>query len=818
MLLLSLNLENFRQHRQTELVFPKGLVGILGANGTGKSTILEAIAWAIYGNQSKIVRGGSKTIIWQLAEPSASAVAELEFAFGGDTYTIKRGQSASKSTAEFRKGNRVIANSVKAVEEKVRELLKMSHQEFFNSYFTGQKDLQFLGTISEGRDRENFISKMLGYEAVRLAQGDPNTKDTIRYDRKLLEQEQSRIKGAIEQIDPELVNQQLRVVKQHLIINQQEQNQVTEQITSKYQELTTTQQELQLLEIKQKEYQRLSTEIAIQKTNYQQAVQRIANLATEVNNLEQQVNLYEQLKLETANLDDLRQQAEQLRQAELVMQEKQRLQQKLTNLHQEINQLTERIANLALQLQILPEVQASLTSQAAELAQLETKQQELQQIWQTAKLTCETHIKTHQSNYQKIKQQMDTIATAGKEGNCPTCDRPLHEEFELVMAKFTQNLQQESSMLDTLQQELVSLSNPPRELTEVQQRLPNLKNNIKRLAEQEKQLAIQQNEHLYLQQQLRTKQSEADDLATQLASFSYEYDRNLHQQIKQQIANLQPKYEQCLRLSNTPELLLQKRQQLADLRMQLSDLEQTISNLETSQQGLNFQETIYQQTRQAVDNLNQALNQLHLQQQNLIHQQQTLTRDQQSYELQLQQYQQKQTELAKIQYQYNLLNTLDKSFTDLQKYLNQQIRPQLAELASSFLNELTDGRYTGLELDENYSIQVIENGDRKSVISGGEEDIVNLCLRLAISEMIATSRGHEFSLLILDEVFGSLDDQRRANVMQLLNRLNDRFEQVLVISHVGMIKDTLNYTITLEYDPQQQCTRIKSTDDNLGEL
>ena len=45
----SIRLLNFRQHADTSIEFDSGLTGIVGANGTGKSTILEAIAWALYG-------------------------------------------------------------------------------------------------------------------------------------------------------------------------------------------------------------------------------------------------------------------------------------------------------------------------------------------------------------------------------------------------------------------------------------------------------------------------------------------------------------------------------------------------------------------------------------------------------------------------------------------------------------------------------------------------------------------------------------------------------------------------------------------------
>ena len=72
------------------------------------------------------------------------------------------------------------------------------------------------------------------------------------------------------------------------------------------------------------------------------------------------------------------------------------------------------------------------------------------------------------------------------------------------------------------------------------------------------------------------------------------------------------------------------------------------------------------------------------------------------------------------------------------------------------------------------------------VISGGEEDIANLALRLAISQMIAERAGQPLSLLMLDEMFGSLDEERRLAVVDLLRSLADRFPQVILITHIEL--------------------------------
>ena len=136
------------------------------------------------------------------------------------------------------------------------------------------------------------------------------------------------------------------------------------------------------------------------------------------------------------------------------------------------------------------------------------------------------------------------------------------------------------------------------------------------------------------------------------------------------------------------------------------------------------------------------------------------------------------------------------------------MRPELAEIASGFLDGLTDGRYSALEFDEEYKVLVMEEGLPKPVISGGEEDLCNLVLRLAISQMIAERAGQAFSLLILDEVFGSLDETRRANVIELLRRLHDRFEQVIVITHIEQVREGLDRVLLVRFDETRGCSVV----------
>jgi exonuclease SbcC len=155
---------------------------------------------------------------------------------------------------------------------------------------------------------------------------------------------------------------------------------------------------------------------------------------------------------------------------------------------------------------------------------------------------------------------------------------------------------------------------------------------------------------------------------------------------------------------------------------------------------------------------------------------------------------------------------LDRAFTDLRTDLNADLRPEIGDIASVFVKQLTDNRYDELQLDETYTLTLLEGAVPKPVISGGEQDIANLCLRLAISQMIAERAGQSFSLLVLDEVFGSLDESRRSNVVELLRGLHDQFEQVILITHIEHVRDGLDRVISVRYDEETGSSVVSQSD------
>lgn len=157
-----------------------------------------------------------------------------------------------------------------------------------------------------------------------------------------------------------------------------------------------------------------------------------------------------------------------------------------------------------------------------------------------------------------------------------------------------------------------------------------------------------------------------------------------------------------------------------------------------------------------------------------------------------------ESQIAVKKKEVELLTHLKKVMDDFKKHLISRIRPALASISSELLTSLTNGRYDEIELSEDYDISIRDGSNfyRIDRFSGGESDLANLCLRLAISEVIAEKAGTAgFNFIVLDEIFGSQDDKRKRLLLSTLSGLSNRFKQIFLITHVEDVKELMGNVI-----------------------
>lgn len=132
--------------------------------------------------------------------------------------------------------------------------------------------------------------------------------------------------------------------------------------------------------------------------------------------------------------------------------------------------------------------------------------------------------------------------------------------------------------------------------------------------------------------------------------------------------------------------------------------------------------------------------------------------------------------------------------------LRVSVRPALEACVSELLSKLSDGRFATVRISNDYSVAVMDDGEYRQVweLSGGEQDLVALALRLGIAEVVAERHGGGVGFLILDEVFGSQDASRRQSILTALRGLREEYGQIWCISHVGGLEDAADKVVTVE--------------------
>jgi exonuclease SbcC len=87
------------------------------------------------------------------------------------------------------------------------------------------------------------------------------------------------------------------------------------------------------------------------------------------------------------------------------------------------------------------------------------------------------------------------------------------------------------------------------------------------------------------------------------------------------------------------------------------------------------------------------------------------------------------------------------------------------------------------------------------MFSGGEAFRIDFSLRIAISKLLARRAGTSLQTLIIDEGFGSQDEEGLSLIMDALYKVQDDFEKVIVVSHLPTMRDQFPVHLVVEKGP-----------------
>lgn len=237
------------------------LICLTGKNGHGKSALLDAITWAIWG-QARKTSGNSKADAGILHLGQNHMMVILEFEVNGQNYRVRREylQTKTKPFASLDFGikqadGKLIAltdKTIKDTQEKIDTTIGITYESFINSTFLRQGQSNEFSKKSP-KERKEILAQIL-----QLQRFDEQKKIAISYAKKLNQESVAKcsIQARIEQelIDLSSVSELTLVLNENIKIIIAQKKQLEEAkttLTEKKQTLLQNAKELELLEIQQ---------------------------------------------------------------------------------------------------------------------------------------------------------------------------------------------------------------------------------------------------------------------------------------------------------------------------------------------------------------------------------------------------------------------------------------------------------------------------------------------------------------------------------------------------------------------------------------
>lgn len=778
-----LKIKNFRVIKSARIDFPDTLIGIVGPNGAGKSSLVEAIGWALYGNPA--ARTGKSEIKSVEAGPNEDCLVELSFLLGETPYRLTRrlvGRSQRAEVQLFR-GEGEESVGVSETNAYVGELLGLDRRGFETSFMARQQELNALSDLTPAKRRDQ-IAGMLG--VGRLDKALDRVKGDSRELRARCEELQGQL-GSIDELKNNLKDLQAQKVAQSAECK--DASKASEEARLQYRQaeeafLTVQNQRAKWTEMKARE-KAITASIS-------EAESAIRRLEAELISLEQARERVSSLSAQLQSLEETRRKLESLRSAKESFLLRQNLQKQVSSSQKELDNLAAERARLDGERTRLradrEKIPADIETLWGESSRrLDAAREEFSELKST--LTRRRH------ETQTIQRQLQDLETLGPDSVCERCHRPLgtdlqevRKHLETELSKSSDLTREAETLVKDAEQAGKSLGQSTERLAEQKERSRNLEIQIQ---------SLESNLDSIERRQARVKVEIEEHRGQLLRLAAAEYSDAEFEQVKAEMSRLEALNSESERLKGRLDRLHSASAELEESKDRhakaadnLSQLLQLITELGFTEEAFERISSerkrihdLWQETRDRSATAEQALKGTEAE---IVHAQDAIDRHRRT-----------EKDLKAKQNRVYLLEGLAALLRGFRQQHISSIRPNLGSLASDLISEMTDGRYSLAELDDDYNLRLMDGGEFFALdrFSGGEKDLASLCLRLAISLLLTESAGLSRSFLILDEVFGSQDTERRDLIVGAMGNLRNRFPQIILITHIEELKERIEYLI-----------------------
>ncbi len=823
------------------------LACISGQNGSGKSSILDAMTWALFGRARK----HDESIINLESEV---AQVTLTFEYEGNLYRVMRTNPRGKTTAlEFHisengaAGNAsawkpLTESSLRETDQKIVDTLRLDYETFINAAFflQGEAD-QF--TQHNPSDRKRILSQILNLEIWE------GYRKKAFQSRRNIESEISHMDGRTTEIRLELEQEESR--KEQLADledtlsaaanSRKEQEKNLEEIL-KYQVLLTEignkANDLDLqVDKKEKALEELRGRL-IPRTKEQEACYQALD---EEKQLREKLSKHEKSKKTLAELDKEAQiflEEERQRQEPLseITGEKARIEQEISSLAQRESIIQDLLSKLpALQEDII-EKQEAITRFKKNLKARDGKQKELEGALSKLSDARAENPRLLQEMKELEKRIRDLENSEG--ADCPLCGQPMPAKEREALIK---DLKTQGKEMGDRYRENKTL------LEESDQKVKDLQRLIADLSQSEKALRnrTQEFDRLSLDQsQMESKKEKWDNkdgprlkkLQGQLAGkgFATKAHQKL-EKIDQELKAIGYDPGEHDRIRQTVEAggeLQEKLQDIEKSRAALVPLERDIADItdaieaertqldELAKEQKNCSQELDAMVKQAPDQDKAEKDLLNLKEQENILQREVGAAQQKVAVLETQKTRLSEldTKLSTNRDKVRLHKQLEEAFgkNGVPALLIEQALPMIELKANEILDRLSGGAMSvrfitqreykdkkRADLKETLDIQIQDRAGVRDyeMFSGGESFRINFAIRLALSHVLAQRAGARLQTLVIDEGFGSQDEIGRQRLTEAITLVQDDYKKILVITHIDALKDIFSSQLVVEKTP-----------------
>ncbi len=789
-----MEVRNYRKFRHASLELPDGVVGILGSNGSGKSTLMEAVAWALYGNEKSITRDGRKEgVRSSFAGMNDDCSVLLEFEIAGDHYRLFRTMKGKAQTmdAQLSVNGMQLARTDKGVTDEVRRILGMDYKSFFISVFARQKELNALSSLGAA-ERGKVVRRMLGIESLT------KTVEEIDRDRKAI---QDRLFGMQQDLIAMDGGKRSKAIREELEALATTKAAAEADLSGSEKSLSAVQQEVassmarrDALNVLEELYTQIQTRRLANRKDLEATRTNGANMAKRIAELESKREDLKALELDHATYENLAQRKEIL-ESQAQSFERRRL------LEQQGLDVEDKLAKARAELQDRERMASACIDSKRRLQTVEdsiaSATEERDAFRERSKLL-EAEIKRSSTETGPKAKKLEEVRRLGPESACPTCERKLCDQHSFLVTKLEKELSELSEQAQKVKAELASAK---QELDQRVQRLDALEKRRKELRTKCEEEVRTQEAMRASSEKVSSMEEELGRISKALASIQVEgYSPEEHSDVKSRIQQLRPSWERYRALTVELGALPRWQEELSSSSRRASELEEAGARIDAEIASLGYKEGERRRAQSELDSLLERREALSAQVARADKDLERAKAEESAKRAALEDLERRERATEDLSKQLEEQSALGKAMRDFRESMMARVVPTLSDLSSRLFEQLTDGKYPGMELDADYEISVFDRGEKYALsrFSGGEADLANLCLRLAISKVIAERAGSALNLLILDEIFGSQDQGRKRNIMEAFGQLSKQFSQILLITHIEDVKDLVGGAVLVQ--------------------